>query len=609
MVNRENRSSYLELLSNHPNRSCVSPKNIASDRTCQIARMKLSFQEFARKTYGAFHLPRDLRQPQWVERAHAFLLDFPDNSFTANPNNGEPGLSDFPSSPDTKVQGQGGSLPQSKRHTESSAPVVRPLPPLNADVNLPSSSDNEIEAQEEAQQRDTPQYASGPCRIIGSQDGPAMLLTKSLLTDISWIIQFNRKLDIQEQQYQNVKKVVSGTERFMERSEYKIESSVTEDDKFRIRQEMEQQEPTYRKNIQHRDELERKVRHMRDTLEYMRGLLQDTVEKVLKEANLIDIPDIVAAEKPAISQLQRQASDSATDPNLNEVICPAPDSIVQCQYDEEFIISRSSVMMKKSEMIAVLKEVERTRQNLFQAQDVFDATRDSQELDKIEYRNLAAQGVVAGFSEEELDLAHFQRSSDNTRALIVAEEEHKKAKAIARKFGVLENQLDQESDFVDESEDGYCDSQNADMKAVPDLAYMERWTNEVFDCENSFALQLQELEDDDWEFKAVAMLDSRSCVDLDEDHRRRINHWQERMRTEQGECEMEKSRMSLKRRDSLPPLESRKRVRTEVPDQSMFLRRGSCSELPGGTSERLRLVTYNVHTMDAIFFPNPAIDR
>ena len=602
-------SSSLEVLSSHPSCSSVSLKSIAFDRICQIARMKLSFQEFARRTYGALHLPRELRQPQWVERAHAFLLEFPEYSLTANPNDGKPRLSKSQSSPDTKVRDQGHGLPQGEAHVESAAPAVQPSSPFVANSNLPPSSASEAAVQEEAQQRDTPKYASGPCRIIYSEDGPAMLLTKSLFTDVSWIIQLNRNLDLQEQQYQSVQKVVNGTERFMESSEYKIESSENEDDKIMIRQDMEQREHTHRKNLQRREELEHKVRDMRDTLEYMRGLFLDTFENVLRGANLLDIPDIVAEENQAISQPQRPTSESDLDLNQDEELSPAPESIVHPQSDEEFIVLHNSMMMKRSERIAILKEVERTRQALFQAQDVFDSTRGSQELDKIEFRSLAAQGITAGFSEEELDLAHFEKTSENTRALVIAEEEHKKAKAVARKFGILENQLDQESDFVDESEDGYCDSQNGNLEAVPDLSYVGHWTNEVIDAQNPFALSLQELQPDDWEFRAVAMFDTRSCVDLDEDHQRRINHWQETMIMEREECRIQKEQMSLKRRDSLPPLESRKRLKNEHSDQSTFVRRGSCSELPGSASERVKLVTYNHHTIDAIFFPNPAIDR
>ena len=570
--------------------------------------MTRGFQELARKTYGVFRLPREFRQPQWLERAQAFLLDSPEHA-SADVRDKKPGSSEYPSSLEAGVQGLETSLPRSEGHIDSSAPTNQPPDPLITSVGLPSSINTNIVEQQETPEERIHQYARGPNRIVNARDGPAMLLTESLMGDISRSIQSSREFEILEQQYKKLKRAVRSTERLLENLNVEVESSDNDDDKIRIRQEIETQEPTYRKNIERRDELEREVRSSRDNLEYMQILLLGTFEKILDSSNLLDIPNMTPEENHDSSKLQSAKSAPAVHPKPYEDPCIRPDSVVQAQSDEGFIISRNSAMIKKSEMIAMLEEVERTRQNLFQAQDVFDATRDSQERDKIEFRNLAAQGIVAEFSEDELDLFHFQKSSENTRALIVAEEEHKKAKAIARNLGILENQLDQESDFVDELEDGYRESRDADTKAVPDLAYMEYWNQEVFDCRNPFALQLQEPEPDDWEFKAVAMFDTRSCVDCDEDHRRRINQWQQSMRTEREECEIQKMQISLKRRDSLPPLESRKRVKTEVSDHPTLIRRGSYSELPGGTSERLRLVTYTVHTVDAILFPNLAIDR
>lgn len=218
---------------------------------------------------------------------------------------------------------------------------------------------------------------------------------------------------------------------------------------------------------------------------------------------MIDPPEVVSEEDPASPQPQSPVSDSVFLPEA----------------DDEPMNS------DKSEMIVILEEVERTRQNLFQAQELFDGTRNRNAVDQLEYQQLKAIGM-ANFSEHVMHQLQFPRGSMNTRVLIEAEQEHEEAKAMARAHGFLENQLDQESDFVDNPDDGYLESQDANMIAVPNEGHIHDWTDEVVECQNPFPLQSEETELDDWEKRTVAMFDTLSCVDLDLDHRRRIAQWQ-----------------------------------------------------------------------------------
>ncbi len=543
--------------------------------------MKRRFDTLAQKTYKVFRTPWRLGQPQGIERARAFLLEFPKSS--SAPNVRDDGLrTPVPPLPsDAGIDDPNISLPQAEDYVESSKAISEPSATPIASVDLPYSSDVEMGNQEEL-----PRYTSGPSRIINSPDGLVLVLTKEMIAELSEIIHSSRKFEHLETECNKAEREVNVTRRFMENSDFLIESSNNEDEKIRIRQEMEEQEPTYLRNIKRRDELENELRFLRTHLRYLQSLSQEKIENALDEANLLNVPEIVLEEDPASSQPQN----------------PVPDSVEPAMIDEVPMTSDESYNR------AVQEEVERTRQNLFQAQAAFDATRDANEEDKLKYDEAKGTDMYP-YSELEVDLFFFQRGSDNTRALIVAEQEHKEAKARARALGLLENQWDQESDFVNDPDDGYRESQEADMKAAPDVEYLRNWTNDAIGCQNPFTLQPEEMEPDNWETKTVAMSDTLSCVDLDLDHRRRIDQWGERMDYEREECKILKEKTSLKRRDSAYLLESCKRVKTEESYQSMLVRRNSCSELRGEASDRWRLVAYSPQTLQCIFFPNPAIGQ
>ncbi len=540
--------------------------------------MKRRFNSFAHKTYRVFRTPWRLGQPQGIERARAFLLEFPHSNSAPNLRDDKVGTPGPPVPLDVGVDDPDASLPQGENCVESIEALVPLLTPPIASFDLPSPHETEVRNQQE-----TPWYTSGPSRIILSHEGLAMLLRKEMIAELSQIIHSSRKLECLEREYDKAKWEVKMTQSFMENSNSLIETSENEDDRIRIRQEMEQQELTHHRNIKRKDELKHELGFLRINVRHRQSLSQEAFEKALADANLLEVPDVVPGEDPVPSQPQS----------------PVLDSVVLADFDDDPMTSDESYNL------AVLKEVERTRQNLFQAQEVFDSTRDLNEFDKMEYHRMKAVGL-AEFPEDELDLIHFQRGSENTRALIVAEQEHKEARSRAMALGLLENQWDQESDFVDDPDDGYRESQEADMKAAPDVEYLRDWTNDVYGCQNPFTLQPEGLEPDNWETKTVAMSDTLSCVDLDLDHRRRIDQWEGRMDSKREECKQLKEKISLKRRDSVHALESCKRVKTEESDQFMLVRRNSCSELPGEASQRLHLVAYCPKTLQCIFFPNPA---
>lgn len=543
--------------------------------------MKRRFDSFAQKTYKVFRAPWRLEQPQGIERARAFLLEFPKSS--SAPNLRDDGFrTSVPLLPsDVEVDDPDISSPQTENYVESRKPIIEPSTQSIATVDLPSSSYIDTGNPEELRR-----YTDGPGRIIDSPDGLVLLLTKDLIAELSEIIHSSRKFEYLETECNKIKREVNVTRRSMENWNFLIESSDNDDEKARIRQDMEEQEPKYHRNIKRRDELEHELRFLRTNLHYLQSLSQEKFEKALDEANLLNVPETVPEEDPASSQPQS----------------PVPDSVEPAMIDEEPITSDESYNR------AVQEEVERTRQNLFQAQAAFDATRDANEEDKMQYQQAKGTDMYP-FSEHELDLFFFQRGSDNTRALIVAEQEHKEARSRARGLGLLENQWDQESDFVDDPDDGYRESQEADMKAAPDVEYLRNWTTDAIGCQNPFTMQPEEMEPDSWETKSVAMSDTLSCVDLDLDHRRRIDQWGEKMNQEREECKEMKERTSLKRRDSVYLLESCKRVKTEESHQSLLVRCNSCSELPGEASERWRLVAYCPQTLQCIFFPKPAIGQ
>ena len=550
--------------------------------------MKRRFQRLAQKTYEVFHTPWRSLKPQGMQQTHALLLQI--SNINPKPNLGDDDSRNpkSPLPPNNSVHNSNQDPHQGEDYLDSLAPGTQPSTAANRGADSPHSSDPEIENQHEV-----PEFTTGPNRMINSYDGLAMLLTKDTVVQLSQVIQSSHELNSLKIQHSEANRKVQRTRDHMENLEFSIESSNNDDEKTKFRQERDKLEPTYRKNKKRRDELDHELDFLQIEVNHIRSQSLGTFETVLNQANLLDMPE--STPDPI---LEESFEDQ---PTIYPWQSPEPESMAFHESDEH------PSGLSKSEIVTILEEVETTRQNLYHAEEVFESTRNNNDIDKQNFRDARARGTQA-FTEDELDLFHFQAGARNTRALIVAEKEHKEAKAFARRLGLLENDFEQESDFADDPDDGYRESKEADPKAGPNMEYIEEWGGDVVECRNLFALELERRASGNRTSTSVALSDTLSCVDLDPEHRRRIDQWQEKMSFERDEGQLLQQQFSLKRRNSLPALESCKRQRTEEPAMPAMIRTISCSNLSGEASEREKTVTYSHKTLLAIFHPNKAID-
>lgn len=116
--------------------------------------------------------------------------------------------------------------------------------------------------------------------------------------------------------------------------------------------------------------------------------------------------------------------------------------------------------------------------NRFQeAEQEFECRQLVYEQDVMEFGDTA--------SRTELDLFHVERGRKLVRILEEAEQAWEQARARAKALGVLLNHAGQESDFVDDEDDGYRLSQDPDGKVSRlDHGTIEAWVEGVVEKES-----------------------------------------------------------------------------------------------------------------------------
>ena len=549
--------------------------------------MNQRFQTFAQKTYKVFHTPWRPLPPQGIQRIHALLL----------------GASD--SNPAPELGKDASKDPQSPLPTELEAPVFTQdhspedniVDPVPSDIHTLSAACSRAKSPPRSRtvledQEYTSEFTDGPSRIVSSRDGLAILLTRSAIMQLSQVIQSSHELQSLEKQVREATKKVQRTKDHLANLKFSVESTRNSDEKIRIRQEIDELEPAYRRQKERRRDLDHELGYLQIEVKHLRTQSLSTFESILNEAGLLHIPESIHDAVP--ENLPEEENNSYhTESQASASLVP--------QDSGEYPSGLS-----KAEIVAILEEVEQTRQTLFRAEEAFDATRDENDNDKRVFRE-NKNGDTHEFTEIELDLFHFEKGARNTRALITAEQNHKEATSLARRLGLLENEFEQESDFADDPDDGYRESQEVDPMAGPNMEYIAEWGGKIVDSLNPFSLETEKAPNE-WVARSVAISDTLSCVDLDLEHRRRIDQWQDQMRLEQEEGKRLIEKFSLKRRDSFPVLESCKRRKTSESVSPALTRTISCSKLSGEAFERERMITYSHKTLLAVFYPNKAID-
>lgn len=356
---------------------------------------------------------------------------------------------------------------------------------------------------------ETATFTDGPSRIISAKDGTkecfALLMNHDIVGKLNQIRALDHKVGTLQSKFDDADGDAVGAQIFLDLSEASIANCNDVDEQNRIRKDMDGASERLQKASEKRE----RIRHYLDihlhNLAFCRNQWQEMFERVMVPAGLLDAITEEDSVEPGLetsnSHLDEQASEAASDASNDTVIS-----------------------LDQLNRMATYEKVQKTEDWLHQVQDKFDARRTTYNNEWCEYRQAVEDGTcsVTQSTFDRMDLLNVRHQ---TFLLIDAEAAYEHAKSQARALGINGNDLDQESDFVDDVEDGeYLESLEAELLTSIDRDFIEGWCTEVSDDEDEETLKGQD--SDEWDAKTVDISDSISLVDRGR-NRRRIDRWQE----------------------------------------------------------------------------------
>ena len=304
----------------------------------------------------------------------------------------------------------------------------------------------------------SPPYTDGPSQVIMSNDGTkdclAILLTKRLVYDFDEINQMMQRLEYLEKKYIDIDHEVNVNQIFVDGSMENLELTRSEDERVSIMKEVEECKEILLKDTEVRDSLKEEVRTERDNLRYLQALQHETFKKLLGDADLL--------------------SPSKPDPTLEkqEEKGSAAGSIAQSESND------SVISLEQLYKQSVLENLTQARQTFVDLQTAFDDNDQTYQSNRQQFRQRVLDGETT-HTETEFNICYLQGMRDQSRGLIEAEDAYDNVLQEARDLGLVENSWDQESNFVDDVDDGYSLSLEDDMKTSVDHALINAWMDGI----------------------------------------------------------------------------------------------------------------------------------
>ncbi len=395
------------------------------------------------------------------------------------------------------------------------------------------------------------QYTDGEARIIGAHDGFkncfALLLNEDMVSKLQAITEASRRLNLIENDFEDAKLQATVTEVNMNQIKDSLEATDNEEEADRIRAAIEQEESRLSQANEKRDDLEFDVTNLKHSLEASMAYSHDLFERVLGEANLL-----------AITEPEPEAVPSALQ-------TPIPTSRRNSTALSQS--SQSSISSEERNRRALCEEVEFKINALQKLEYEFYHRRRKYEQEREVWRQEVQEGVCQ-VSKSVFDNACLADQSQMTRNLIEAEEARDDAVSRAWKLGVLENNSERSSHFIDDVDDGYSLSLETSMKATVDRGFIDDWINGVSESRKKPTLRPDSEEDESgdakWDVRSVGMSESFSIV-AESRNQKRIRRWEET-------CEIERQESERLRRETMGP-----EILERPEELGPLIRRHSCS--------------------------------
>ena len=338
----------------------------------------------------------------------------------------------------------------------------------------------------------------------GSEERSALVLGHRLLDRMRRVIEANRELSVVDDVHTEIARQAGFGEIFMDHHKALLEDETDEKERAELVRKLEEREPAVIRDTQRKEDLERKVNLKKEALYWCQADLRNLLEQSLIEAGLVEAfaPEAYSMEWENHSITESEhggAHSSANTPPVEE----------------------ESISEEELERRVAQEELDNAAEHLNALRDEYEGQA-ARERDAIwGYKCEFAAGEIT-YPIEEMYQYLLQQSMALIRALIEAEENCDKAAARARALRMLGNAFDQESHFVDYSDDGQSESyEGSEDGDAAHRAFIEAWQSDVPESPG----EVENPEVDDWDSKTIEIGDSLSDVDYTR-NRRRIDRWQ-----------------------------------------------------------------------------------
>ncbi|MCJ1263794.1 hypothetical protein MMC22_003664 [Lobaria immixta] len=352
------------------------------------------------------------------------------------------------------------------------------------------------------------QYKDSPGRVFVHNDGFgaffALLLDEDLVVKQREILGYCRKRNHLKRRLANVIIEVTITQGKIDYTKESIEETVNDERSTTLQKDLELEQQKFHSICQKRDALKWDLDILEINLEYLRNQSQTIFEEALRAANMLNDPE-----------LDDESITSVQDPTDHD----QPSAAISVQS------SSTGISMEHTFGLALLEELERKGRRFHFMRDAFNKRNEDLDKDTKEYEE-AVQDGTCDLSRSDFDCMGLEMLQARTRDYIDAEIGYEEVKTRARALRLLENDFFQDSNFIDDPDDGYRESFEVATMDRVDEEFIKGWRADIINSQEEMGSLDEQLEADDWEAKTIGISDSISVVDYTRNGAR-IKRWQD----------------------------------------------------------------------------------
>lgn len=347
-----------------------------------------------------------------------------------------------------------------------------------------------------------------PHAMANSESSPTVVLTDSIIAQISTVLQATSQIELLGQSCMNASQVAEAGRDFLNHATSVITDGNDDEERAHYARSLQEREPAILHDIEHESDLKDQLQSWTQSRDFLRASLEKSLAHLLR-ANQLD--ETLETEQPeAMPEL-------GVDLHMQDTIS---ERTVSVDSENDFFLADPTAKNPEQASAQYDDAVNRMRE----LQELSDRRQQNNEEDLIRYREALRNGE-ADFPESELRELHREHERELTLNLIEADLVLERASANAKMWGLVEDD-DDESDFRNRESCNYYDS-GADVEDLPspriigDHAKIEAWVDMVCDSPDETS-SVPEI--DNWDTRSV---DISSTISMrDASNRVRIDRWQ-----------------------------------------------------------------------------------